>query len=256
MSEAQAAIGLDRLPWLPDEPPARRRAGAFLPFAIAGTMAVAAASYWLGVKTSVPPASAPAVMPIGDTVPLPAPRPADALTAPTPQRVEPIEPMVAPALRVEQSAPEPVIIHRVIVQRVPAKPLHTDPEDESELSKVESAQSAEPAKVAAPTPQAVQIWPVRALDGASGRLVRIGTFRTAHQAKRGWWAIMKVNPALKRLPALVVPVRSLRNGQVYYRLQMGTTSQAHSAVLCQRMRMIAQSCVVIGLNGAAGEVAL
>jgi hypothetical protein len=27
---------------------------------------------------------------------------------------------------------------------------------------------------------------------------------------------------------------------------MGTTSQAHSAVLCQRMRMIAQSCVVIG----------
>jgi hypothetical protein len=28
---------------------------------------------------------------------------------------------------------------------------------------------------------------------------------------------------------------------------MGTTSQAHSAVLCQRMRMIAQPCVVIGL---------
>jgi hypothetical protein len=26
---------------------------------------------------------------------------------------------------------------------------------------------------------------------------------------------------------------------------MGTTSQAHSTVLCQRMRMIAQSCVVI-----------
>ena len=35
----------------------------------------------------------------------------------------------------------------------------------------------------------------------------------AHQAKRGWWAITKVNPALKRLPALVVPVQSLRNGR-------------------------------------------
>ena len=46
--------------------------------------------------------------------------------------------------------------------------------------------------------------------------------------------------------ALVVAVRSLRTGRVYYRLQMGTTSQAHSAVLCQRMRMIAKSCVVIG----------
>ena len=52
--------------------------------------------------------------------------------------------------------------------------------------------------------------------------------------------------AVERLPALVVPVRSLRSGRVYYRLQMGTTSQAHSAVLCQRMRMNGQSCVVIG----------
>ncbi len=30
------------------------------------------------------------------------------------------------------------------------------------------------------------------------------------------------------------------------RLQIGTTSQAHSAMLCQRMRMIAQSCAAIG----------
>ena len=90
-------------------------------------------------------------------------------------------------------------------------------------------------------------WPVRVIDGAAGRLVRIGAFSSVHQAKRGWWAIVKVNPALKRLPALVVPVQSLRNGRAYYRLQMGTTSQAHSTVLCQRMRMIAEPCVVIGL---------
>jgi len=92
-----------------------------------------------------------------------------------------------------------------------------------------------------------QPWPVRVIEGADGRLVRVGAFASVHQAKRGWWAIVRVNPALKRLPALVVPVRSLRNGQVYYRLQMGTTSQAHSTVLCQRMRMIAEPCVVIGL---------
>jgi hypothetical protein len=112
------------------------------------------------------------------------------------------------------------------------------------------------ATLAPPAEKPLTIWPVRALDGASGRLVRIGTFHTAHEAKKGWSAIMKVNPALKRLPALVVPVRSLRDRQTYYRLQMGTTSQAHSAVLCQRMRMIAQSCVVIGLGGLTGEVAL
>jgi hypothetical protein len=85
------------------------------------------------------------------------------------------------------------------------------------------------------------------IEGADGRLVRIGAFASVHQAKRGWWAIVRVNPALKHLPALVVPVRSLRNGQTYYRLQMGTTSQAHSTVLCQRMRMIAAPCVVVGV---------
>jgi hypothetical protein len=56
---------------------------------------------------------------------------------------------------------------------------------------------------------------------------------------------MRNNPSLRRLPALVVPARSTRNGKIYYRLQMGTSSQAHSTVLCQRMRMIGQSCVVV-----------
>lgn len=246
----EAAIGLDRLPWLPDEPPARSRAGTILPWAIAGTIAVAAASYWVGLKTSEPASPSFSTAEEAATVPLPAPRTVAEQAAPMPQRVEPVEPMVAPALRVEQSAPEPVIIHRVIIERVPAKTVAT-PRLESKPEPTDSA--AETAPVAE---KPLTIWPVRDLDGASGRLVRIGTFQTAHQAKKGWAAIMKVNPALKRLPALVVPVRSLRDGQTYYRLQMGTTSQAHSAVLCQRMRMIAQSCVVIGLDGLTGEVAL
>ena len=90
-------------------------------------------------------------------------------------------------------------------------------------------------------------WPVRVIDGAAGRLVRIGAFSSVHQAKRGWWAIVRASPSLTRLPALVVRVRSLRNGRRYYRLQMGTTSQAHSEVLCQRMQSIRFSCAVVGL---------
>jgi hypothetical protein len=84
-------------------------------------------------------------------------------------------------------------------------------------------------------------------------MVRIGTFATVRQAKKGWWGVVRAYPGMRRLPTVVVPVRSLRNGQVYYRLQMGTTSQAHSEVLCQRMRMIAQSCVVIGLPASSGR---
>jgi hypothetical protein len=114
-------------------------------------------------------------------------------------------------------------------------------------------------RLPAPHPAAPMIepkpWPVRAVDGAGGRLVRIGAFSTVHEAKRGWWAIVRRDPSLERLPALVVPVRSPRNRRPYYRLQMGTTSPAHSAALCQRMRMIARSCVVIGLGDAGNKAA-
>ena len=143
---------------------------------------------------------------------------------------------------------EPRVRHAVVRAAKAHKP-HKAPAPVSKP--VEIAQSEAPPP---PEPQPPQPWPVREIEGASGRLVRVGAFVTAHQAKRGWWAITRVNPALKHLPALVVPVQSLRNGHVYYRLQMGTTSQAHSAVLCQRMRMIAQSCVVIGAGPGAGTV--
>jgi hypothetical protein len=78
-------------------------------------------------------------------------------------------------------------------------------------------------------------------------VVRIGTFATRLQAKRAWSKVVRVYPGMRRLRAVVAPVPSLRNGRTYYRLQFGTTSQAHSAVLCQRMRIVGQSCVVVGL---------
>ena len=246
MSEAPAAVSLDRLPWLPDEPQARRR-GPILPWVIAGTALVGAASYWLGTRTSENEAAPPTALPT-QTVPLPQARPAEPGLAPTPQRVEPVEPVVAPPITIVEQP-----VHRMPLERVHEKPVQPVVAQDLPETKVDV-----PA-VVPDTPKkdsALEVWPVRDIDGASGRLVRIGTFTTVHQAKRGWWAIMKVNPTLKHLPALVVPVRSLRNGRTYFRLQMGTTSQAHSTVLCQRMRMIAQSCVVIGLGGADGEVAM
>ena len=141
---------------------------------------------------------------------------------------------------VRRAAPTPIIAPPPPVTRTPPKTIAPSHETTQAAPSV-----PEPVRVVeAPPPQP---WPVRVIEGADGRLVRMGAFTSVHQAKRGWWAIVRVNPALKHLPALVVPVRSLRNGQVYYRLQMGTTSQAHSAVLCQRMRMIAEPCVVIGI---------
>ena len=61
---------------------------------------------------------------------------------------------------------------------------------------------------------------------------------------------MKFYPGMRRLQAVTTDIPSMRNGRTYYRLQFGTTSQAHSEVLCQRMKVIGQSCVVVDLAGA------
>lgn len=238
MSRVEATAAMDRLPWLPDEPtakPAQRRATNAAGPALAAVLLVGGVAFWFGAR-SVEDQAPPASPKSGTVVRLPAAQaPAPAQTqvkiSPAPQ----VEPIVAP--------PMPVIESARPVTRVAEKTI---------AAPTEAAAPAPTAVEEAPKPAAparLEAWPVRVIDGAAGRLVRIGAFSSAHQAKRGWWAIVRMNPSLKRLPALVVPVQSLRNGQVYYRLQMGTTSQAHSAVLCQRMRMIAEPCVVIGLGG-------
>jgi hypothetical protein len=244
MTDSRVAFGMDRLPWLPDEPARTRNpSGSLLGWGAIAILLVAGLAYWLGLRSGeeVAPAQQSSLSQPEATVRLPEPaspaRPAEV----PPATVQKVEPMAAPAIPIMESHEAP--------------PRHASSEPATAVAKPDVASDAEPqtqaqtetpiAQVEPPQPIFSGPWPVRVVDGASGRLVRIGAFRTAHQAKKGWWAIARMNPALKHLPALVVPVQSLRNGRVYYRLQMGTTSQAHSTVLCQRMRMIAQSCVVI-----------
>src|SRR5439155_11247590 len=89
-------------------------------------------------------------------------------------------------------------------------------------------------------------WPPSVISGAYGRLVQIGAYGSRIQAKRGWAAMVRAYPAVARLPALVVETRNSK-ARLFYRFQIGTTSQAHSEVLCQRMQKIALSCAVVGL---------
>lgn len=249
MSDSRVMLGVDRLPWLPDEPArARKPSGNLLGWAGGAILLVAGASYWLGQRSAsdAPPAAQSSLAEPQATVRLPeasppASRPADVPPVTMPK----IERIVAPPIPIMES-PQ--------AQRTPAPVarVRIRPAAAHRRSEAVHPSPPPPEKALAPKTEQLRPWPVRVIDGASGRLVRVGTFRTARQAKKGWWAIVRMNPALKRLPALVVPVQSLRNGRVYYRLQMGTTSQAHSTVLCQRMRMIAQSCVVIDQRGRGG----
>jgi hypothetical protein len=85
--------------------------------------------------------------------------------------------------------------------------------------------------------------------GVSGRMVRVGAYSSLEKGKEAWSRLAELSPAIKQLPAVITDLQT-PNGRTLYWLQIGTTSQAHSEVLCQRMRAIRQSCVVVDVAGA------
>jgi hypothetical protein len=265
MTDSRVALGMDRLPWLPDEPVrpgAARKASSHgvLAWVVAGVLLVAAGSYWLGTRNAG-----------GDQATQPQARPGTTLTLPDPRPVQPevVAPVTSPEV---PRVAEPEV--RRVVERSgkPAwKPLpRTVPSEVAErvertmateeMDKVAGAQGvtakAQPPKPLLPpvaNTQNVKLWPARESAGATGRVVQIGAFGTRLQAKLGWKHMARAYPGVRRLPAVVVETRNSR-GRRFYRFQIGTTSQAHSEVLCQRMERIRFSCAVVGLPGARKAV--
>lgn len=269
MTDSRVAMGMDRLPWLPDEPvrpakpPRQARGGGLLGWALAALLlAVGATSYWLGMRSAADetPAAPQATVAPSATVPLPQPQRVEppAEVAPlTPPETRPVSP---PEVRRVVEAPRTPTAPRYLPRTVPkevadrvARTIAT-----AEADRVASAQKggrakSAPARTAVPNTQSVPLWPASESAGAVGRVVRIGAFGSRHQAKLGWRHMARSYPAVKRLPAVVVEARNSR-GRKFYRFQIGTTSQAHSEVLCQRMQRIRFSCAVVGLPGARKAV--
>jgi hypothetical protein len=248
MTDSRAAVGLDRLPWLNDEPRPRAKDGArdLLGWLVAGTMLVAGVSYWMGTRVGggddQPAATSAEVPNPAVTVEVPQVRPGEEaqpevrFEAPPEVRPAPAEEVAVARPRAE-SAP-------------PRKRPAAAPQAKSQRS--QRAKTTAPASAAAPkaSPKSgarkLTYWPARQTEGAKGRIVRIGAFGSRHQAKVGWQYMRRSYPAVGRLPAVVVESRNSR-GRTFYRFQIGTTSQAHSEVLCQRMQRIHLSCAVVGL---------
>ena len=244
MTDSRAALDLDRLPWLEDEWRPRRKLG-WAPVMLSALLAlvlVAAVSYWVGLRsadndelTSVP---GEMTQPPAATIILPEP------TQTTPA-VDEAEPPV-----IDDAAPVPVRAEPVGPARPSAKEMRASrpaAKPETKAADDKPAESEARAKLA----PATELWPADVSENAYGRVARIGTFSSRLQAKRAWWKVMRTYPGMRRLKAVVVAAPSLRNGRTYYRLQFGTTSQAHSEILCQRMRIIGQSCVVVGVAKSA-----
>jgi outer membrane biosynthesis protein TonB len=245
MSQVQAVTGADRLPWLEDEPAPPRKRGSkreVAAWAAGATLIVAAASYWYGAQSwNESPAPTQAALP-STTVPLPQARPAE---PPQPQVTLERAPEVKPTPLREVPISRPAVEKHTVQQRsTPAQPARAAEEKSGESDQTEksTAQAAKPAPAAKP----LKAWPAWQSEGADGRIVRIGAFGSIQQAKLGWRSMVEAYPAVAHLKATVVGARNSR-GRHFYRFQIGTTSQAHSEVLCQRMEKIHFSCAVVGL---------
>lgn len=239
------AAAADRLPWLPDDPAPQALKwprGGLLPWGAAAVALVAAGAMWMGAtRVEELPAPAPRAR-SSTTVALPPPHP---LASPEVQTAQP-EVRSAPLPEVHLSPlPEmrmrPRPVHRAAPQHV-VEPPH-------KVAAEPAKEAAAPAKQAVPTSADFvppKPWNPRAVQGAAGRLVQVGAFGSVHQAKHGWWFMVRDYPAMAHLPAVV---RETHNsiGRTFYRFDVGTTSQAHSEVLCQRMIRIGLSCAVVGL---------
>lgn len=248
MSRVEAAAAVDRLPWLPDEPQpkrAKRLGGAALGWAATAIIVVAGTAFWFGTQSVQNELRAPSRHPApATTVRLPQPRPAEPeVRIPVQREISPApQPQVRPApVREVRIAPPPA--SRAVTRQTES----TAPQDKAP-EQATSPATPRSATAAAATPQFVvqKPWNPRVFAGAAGRVVQIGAFGSVPQAKHGWWFMVRAYPAMAHLPAVVRP-SSNSKGRPFYRFQVGTTSQAHSEVLCQRMQRIHFSCAVVGL---------
>jgi hypothetical protein len=233
---------VDRLPWLSDErvPSKKRGRWWLVPLALTFVGAIAVMSFWLGSMgtQSLDPADDTEASSAEVTTALPVPATANpAISTVQPAPMPEVEPTPEPA---------PVFVRQQRDVRIASERAARR---SAQRPRSQSVAKAAPVRAVAERRTLQFSNPWESAD-ASGRMVRVGTYSTLRQGKKAWSRLAGVYPAIKTLPAVVTDIPSLRNGRVYYRLQIGTTSQAHSEVLCQRMKAIGQSCVVVDLAGA------
>ena len=236
----------DRLPWLADEPvsrPITARRKNPLSWTMAVVAVVAAGALWMGARdANRSAASLGHRAQSSTTVHLPPAAVTQTTQLPIPPQPE-VRPVLSPQLRLSPSAQL-----RIPMPSLPSAAEHRSNKPHKRPLAVPATTTSSPAPAVRPIQRSVvpAPWNPRVVTGASGRVVQVGAFGSIHQAKRGWWFMVHDYPAMARLPAVVRLTRNSK-GRAFYRFDVGTTSQAHSEVLCQRMIKVSLSCAVVGL---------
>ena len=238
MADTYWAGDPNRLPWLTDNARRRKKSGGWVVSLVAASSVavIAAVSFWLGMNGALRPQ--PAAQSASEA--------SLYLSQPELLQPEPIMPQVEPSPvppAVALPGQDELRLEAPPVRRVAAKKAaaaaHRSSSKKATAAKSKAVEDTNERKYANP-------WKS---IGVSGRMVRVGAYSSMEKGKDAWSRLAQLSPAIKQLPAVVTDIPS-PTGRTLYWLQIGTTSQAHSEVLCQRMKAIGQSCVVVDLAGA------
>lgn len=251
--------GTERLPWLvePLPEPKIRRGRPAIGYLLVGALAVAALTatalllLWLPTTPDeppvtastifLPPAAPQAVEPTSDTL-LPVTEetvtPSEALPTAPPPRVDPVRPVGQPRPDAGAAASATATEGTATADEEKVEPTPT--------RAVFPADEAPPSAPPVTGPRPIVIYHPQPMRG---RVVQLGAFASREAANRVWRGVVWSYPYLAGKPRSVAPVdvRDPRTGRStrMYRLQLATSSQAQSAVICQQLARARRNCTVV-----------
>ena len=215
-------------------PSTKRRSNPW-PFALIALFAVAVAAMLLDRAIAPPPP--PAIAPLPEARPMILPLPGGDSGAPP----------LAPALRhgtgdAQSAAPA---LSRAAREEAAAAP-HPMPEQLRAARKIAETRRIEVARQQRELPPPPPTPALSPRLAASGHVIQLGAYDSAREAEAAAKIFRyRYRGLLETLPKAVSPSKAAGSEKYYYRVQFIAPAQANAEIICQRLRVVRQKCIVI-----------